>query len=93
VHPTGVATPMIFNEHMTHAFEQGTLSSAISGNLLDVPYVEPKDVTSAVVWLTGDGARSLRHRYHAASRRRRCGDVVTTDRAARNRRPARTRFR
>ena len=33
--------------------------SRMSGNLLPVPYVEPMDVTSAVVWLTGDGARYI----------------------------------
>ncbi len=57
VHPTGVATPMIFNEHMAQAYAAGTLSSGMSGNLLDVPYVEPMDVTNAVVWLTSDKAR------------------------------------
>lgn len=57
VHPTGVATPMIFNEHTAQVFAANPDPSAMSGNLMPVPYVEPMDVTSAVVWLTGDGAR------------------------------------
>lgn len=57
VHPTGVATPMIFNDHMAQAYAAGTLSSGMSGNLLDVPYVEPMDVTNAILWLTSDKAR------------------------------------
>ncbi|MBX7433902.1 mycofactocin-coupled SDR family oxidoreductase [Mycobacterium sp. Y57] len=59
VHPTGVATPMIFNEHMSQMFEANPEGTGMSGNLLPVPFVEPADVTSAVVWLTGDGARHV----------------------------------
>ncbi|MDY6811977.1 MAG: SDR family oxidoreductase, partial [Actinomycetota bacterium] len=59
VHPTGVATPMILNEHMARVFAANPDPSAMSGNLMPVPYVEPMDVTSAVVWLTGDGARYI----------------------------------
>jgi len=55
VHPTGVATPMIFNEHMAKTFEAN--SSAMAGNLLPVPFVEPRDVTNAVAYLVGEGAR------------------------------------
>jgi NAD(P)-dependent dehydrogenase (short-subunit alcohol dehydrogenase family) len=41
VHPTGVATPMIFNEHMAAVFAENPDSSAMTGNLLPVPFVEP----------------------------------------------------
>ncbi len=57
VHPTGVATPMIFNEHMAQTFADNPESSAMSGNLLPVPFVEPLDVTNAVLWLISDKAR------------------------------------
>ncbi|WP_419186521.1 mycofactocin-coupled SDR family oxidoreductase [Mycolicibacterium peregrinum] len=59
VHPTGVATPMIFNEHMAAVFEASPDSSAMSGNLLPVPFVEPLDVTNAVVFLAGEKARYI----------------------------------
>ncbi|MBB3602661.1 SDR family mycofactocin-dependent oxidoreductase [Mycolicibacterium sp. BK556] len=57
VHPTGVATPMIFNEHMARVFEADPNASAMSGNLLPVPFVEPVDVTNAVLYLISDSAR------------------------------------
>lgn len=57
VHPTGVATPMIFNEHMARVFEANPDPGAMSGNLLPVPFVEPVDVTNAVLYLVSDGAR------------------------------------
>ncbi len=57
IHPTGVATPMIFNEHMARMYEANPGGSGMSGNLLPVPYVEPSDVTSAVLYLISDGAR------------------------------------
>lgn len=59
VHPTGVATPMIFNEHMATVFAENPDSSAMAGNLLPVPFVEPLDVTNAVVWLLSDKARYI----------------------------------
>lgn len=59
IHPTGVATPMIFNEHMARVFEANPEGSAMSGNLLPVPFVEPSDVTAAVLYLVSDGARYI----------------------------------
>ena len=59
VHPTGVATPMIFNEHMARVFEANPEGSAMTGNLLPVPFVEPSDVTSAVMFLISDAARYM----------------------------------
>lgn len=57
VHPTGVATPIIFNQHMADMFAANPEGSAMAGNLLPVPYVEPRDVTNAVLFLISDGAR------------------------------------
>lgn len=59
VHPTGVATPMIFNEHMARVFEADPDSSAMSGNLLPVPFVDPIDITNAVLFLISDAARYI----------------------------------
>lgn len=59
VHPTGVATPMIFNEHMARVFEANPDAGAMSGNLLPVPFVEPIDVTNAVLYLISDSARYI----------------------------------
>jgi SDR family mycofactocin-dependent oxidoreductase len=57
IHPTGVATPMIFNEHMARVHEANPQGSGMSGNLLPVPFVEPSDITSAVLYLISAGAR------------------------------------
>ncbi|MDZ7882633.1 MAG: mycofactocin-coupled SDR family oxidoreductase [Mycobacterium sp.] len=59
VHPTGVATPMIFNEHMAQMFAANPQGTAMAGNLLPVPYVDPQDVTNAVLFLISEGARYM----------------------------------
>lgn len=59
IHPTGVATPMIFNDHMASVVAANPEGSAMSGNLLPVPYVEAGDVTAAVLFLVSDGARYI----------------------------------
>lgn len=59
VHPTGVATPMIFNDHMAGLFAANPDGNAMSGNLLPIPFVEPIDVTNAVLFLVNDSARYL----------------------------------
>lgn len=59
VHPTGVGTPMILNEHMATVFAANPTSDAMAGNLLPVPFVEPEDVANAVVWLAGPKARYI----------------------------------
>lgn len=59
VHPTGVATPMILNEHMARTFADNPDASAMSGNLLPVPFIEPLDVTNTVLWLISDNARYI----------------------------------
>ncbi|OBF11342.1 mycofactocin-coupled SDR family oxidoreductase [Mycobacterium sp. ACS4331] len=58
VHPTGVGTPMILNEHMARIMAESPNSSSISANLLpDVPFIEAQDVTDAVLWLVSPQAR------------------------------------
>lgn len=57
VHPGGVATPMIFNEHMAEVYADNPTPSAIAANLLPVPWVESEDVSNAVVWLASAKGR------------------------------------
>lgn len=60
VHPTGVGTPMIFNEHMAQVFANNPEDlGAMTGNLLPVPFVDPVDVTNVVTLLASDKARYI----------------------------------
>jgi SDR family mycofactocin-dependent oxidoreductase len=59
VHPTGVFTPMVVNEHMAQVFTDHPSASKLATNLLPVPFVEAQDVTNAVVWLASDHARYI----------------------------------
>ena len=65
VHPTGVATDMILNEAAFRLFlpgvEHPTREQAAevftSTNALPIPWVEPVDISNAVLWLASDEAR------------------------------------
>jgi (+)-trans-carveol dehydrogenase len=65
VHPTNVHTPMIFNDSVSRQMrpdlENPTMDDAASTlasfNLWDVPWVEPEDVSNAVLWLASDESR------------------------------------
>jgi SDR family mycofactocin-dependent oxidoreductase len=65
IHPTAVDTGMIQNESTYRLFrpdlEKPTKEDALEGfgtlNLLPIPYVEPRDVSNAVLWLASDEAR------------------------------------
>jgi (+)-trans-carveol dehydrogenase len=67
--PSGVNTPMIHNRHMYEVFLPGrdpdTITEAdvtpvFAGlNLMPVPWVEPADVSAAVLFLTSEQARFL----------------------------------
>jgi NAD(P)-dependent dehydrogenase (short-subunit alcohol dehydrogenase family) len=57
VHPTGVATPMVLNEHMGRVFLENPSAPKLATNLLPVPFIEAQDVTNLVVWLASDKAR------------------------------------
>jgi NAD(P)-dependent dehydrogenase (short-subunit alcohol dehydrogenase family) len=59
IHPTGVNTPM--NDGLA-ALEGKTpeqIAEASAGNLLSVPWIEPEDVASAVLYLASDKARFI----------------------------------
>lgn len=57
VHPTGVATPTVLNEHMARVFQDNPSAPKLATNLLPVPFIEAQDVTNVVVWLASDKAR------------------------------------
>ena len=65
VHPTTVETDMILNDRTYRLFrpdlDSPTLEDAMDRfyglNLLPVPWVDPVDISSAVIWLASDEAR------------------------------------
>ena len=65
IHPTSVATPMLLNPVNYRLFrpdlENPTLEDVEpvyrAGNLLPVPYVEPDDISNALLFLASDEAR------------------------------------
>ncbi|MGY4709542.1 mycofactocin-coupled SDR family oxidoreductase [Mycolicibacterium sp. CBM1] len=59
VHPTGVGTPMILNEHMARMMQESPNAPSLSANLMPVPFVESEDVTNAVVFLASPKARYI----------------------------------
>ncbi|WP_167670491.1 SDR family oxidoreductase [Mycobacterium interjectum] len=57
VNPSGVATPMILNDFVANRMIENP-NPAVSQTLLpDVPLVEARDVTEAVLWLVGPRSR------------------------------------
>ncbi len=65
VHPTNVATGMIFNEQTYNFFRpdldgptrEDAAEAALGLNALSVPWVQPIDISNAVLWLASDEAR------------------------------------
>jgi SDR family mycofactocin-dependent oxidoreductase len=65
VHPTGVATDMILNEttfklflpDVEHPTQEQAAAVFATTNALPVPWVEPRDISNAVLFLASDEAR------------------------------------
>ena len=63
--PTAVDTPMIQNENLYRAFRpdlpapgrEDVKAGFAEMNLLPIPWVDPVDVSNAIVWLASDAAR------------------------------------
>jgi SDR family mycofactocin-dependent oxidoreductase len=55
--PTGVSTPMVFNEAMQEFLAEQPGAGAALCNLLPVEVIEPVDVSNAILWLVSDAAR------------------------------------
>jgi SDR family mycofactocin-dependent oxidoreductase len=65
IHPTNTATDMLLNDASYHTFardvEEPTQEDAIPGmagiNLIPVPWIDPRDISNALLWITSDEAR------------------------------------
>ena len=57
LHPTGVNTPMNDGLAAMEGMTPREIAERSAGNLLPVPWVEPEDIASAVVFLVSDAAR------------------------------------
>jgi NAD(P)-dependent dehydrogenase (short-subunit alcohol dehydrogenase family) len=57
VHPGGVATPMILNDFVINAMMENPNPPVTQTLLPEVPLVESKDVTEAVLWLVSPRSR------------------------------------
>jgi NAD(P)-dependent dehydrogenase (short-subunit alcohol dehydrogenase family) len=63
--PTAVDTPMIHNEALYKSFRpdldnpgrEDVKAGFAEMNLLPVPWVEPADISNAIIWLASDAAR------------------------------------
>ncbi|HSL00409.1 MAG TPA: mycofactocin-coupled SDR family oxidoreductase [Rubrobacteraceae bacterium] len=65
VHPSSVDTPVIKNQAMYTLFSGGNPNATLEEvrpafralNLLDTPWMEPQDISNAMLWLASDDAR------------------------------------
>jgi SDR family mycofactocin-dependent oxidoreductase len=65
VHPTNTATDMIFNDgayktfapHLEHPTREDALEGFASINLIPVPWIDPGEISNAMVWLASDESR------------------------------------
>ena len=57
VHPTGVATPMLLNEHDRSILQRAPRGAAALQNLLPVELIDAADISEAMVYLCGQSGR------------------------------------
>lgn len=65
VHPSSVDTPIIKNQAMYTLFSGGNPDATLEEvtpafrdlNLLDIPWMDPQDISNAMLWLASDDAR------------------------------------
>ena len=59
IHPTGVNTPMNDGLAELEGATAREIAERSAGNLLPIPWIEPRDVAEAVVYLVSDRARYI----------------------------------
>jgi SDR family mycofactocin-dependent oxidoreductase len=67
IHPSSVDTPIIKNQAMYTLFSGGDPNATLEEvtpafkelNLLDIPWMEPQDISNAMLWLASDDARYI----------------------------------
>jgi SDR family mycofactocin-dependent oxidoreductase len=59
VHPTGVASPMVLNDHFAKFAEEHPAIMANYANALPVPMIEPIDVSRVVLFLVADTGKYI----------------------------------
>ncbi|MCE0763603.1 mycofactocin-coupled SDR family oxidoreductase [Pseudonocardia kujensis] len=57
LHPTGVNTPFINNDHIRGFIEANPSWAANMANALPIEHVEPVDISNAIIWLSSDEGR------------------------------------
>jgi (+)-trans-carveol dehydrogenase len=57
IHPTGVNTALINNDHVRGFLEEHQEWAANMANALPVDMVDPEDISNAIVWLASDEGR------------------------------------
>jgi SDR family mycofactocin-dependent oxidoreductase len=65
IHPTNIETDMILNDgayktfapHLEHPTKEDAMEGFASINLLPVPYIDPSEISNAVLWLASDESR------------------------------------
>ena len=80
IHPTGVDTPLNDGLAELEGMTTQEIAERSAGNLLPVPWIEPRDVADAVLYLAGESG-ALRDRHDARARRR-AADALTDGRCA-----------
>ena len=72
IHPTNVATPLVLNENTFKLFrpdldapgEDDVREAFTALNLLEVPWIEPADISEAVLYLAADSGRYVTGSLH-----------------------------
>jgi SDR family mycofactocin-dependent oxidoreductase len=72
IHPTNVATPLVLNENTFKLFRpdleapgEDDVREAFTGlNLLEIPWIEPGDISEAVLYLAADSGRYVTGSLH-----------------------------
>jgi SDR family mycofactocin-dependent oxidoreductase len=59
VHPMGVATPMVQNPEFEEFYARNAATVEAGTRRLPIAILEPADVSNAILWLVGDGARAV----------------------------------